>query len=102
MYAEPSRRIVAAAGLDPPLWTPRELRHSFMSLLSSSGVPNRAHLPLGRTLQHRGDREGLPEGTTSGAEPRSAGHGCALWRSPGRSLRLTVGLSGSNLRFSGY
>jgi integrase len=27
------------AGLDPQLWTPRELHHSFVSLLSSSGVP---------------------------------------------------------------
>jgi site-specific recombinase XerD len=33
------RRIVAAAGLDSKTWTPRELRHSFVSLLSSSGVP---------------------------------------------------------------
>ena len=33
------RRIVAAAGLDPQTWTPRELRHSFVSLLSSSGMP---------------------------------------------------------------
>ena len=34
------RRVVAAtAGLDPQTWTPRELRHSFVSLLSSSGVP---------------------------------------------------------------
>ena len=33
------RRVVAAAGLDPQLWTPRELRHSFVSLLSSSGLP---------------------------------------------------------------
>ena len=33
------RRIVAAAGLDFRIWTPRELRHSFVSLLSSSGVP---------------------------------------------------------------
>jgi len=33
------RRVVAAAGLDPAAWTPRELRHSFVSLLSASGVP---------------------------------------------------------------
>lgn len=33
------RRVVAAAGLDPRDWTPRELRHSFVSLLSESGVP---------------------------------------------------------------
>lgn len=33
------RRIVAAAGLDAADWTPRELRHSFVSLLSSNGIP---------------------------------------------------------------
>ncbi|MGD9990118.1 site-specific integrase [Pseudonocardia sp.] len=33
------RRVVEAAGLDPMAWTPRELRHSFVSLLSESGVP---------------------------------------------------------------
>jgi integrase len=33
------RRVVAAAGMDPKSWTPRELRHSFVSLLSSSGMP---------------------------------------------------------------
>jgi len=32
------RLVVAAAGLDPADWTPRELRHSFVSLLSDSGV----------------------------------------------------------------
>lgn len=33
-------RIVAAkAGLDAMGWTPRELRHSIVSLLSSSGMP---------------------------------------------------------------
>jgi integrase len=32
------RRVVAAAGLDPYEWTPRELRHSFVSLLSDAGV----------------------------------------------------------------
>jgi site-specific recombinase XerD len=33
------RRVVAAAGLDPAAWTPREMRHSFVSLLSDSGLP---------------------------------------------------------------
>jgi integrase len=33
------RRVVAAAGMDPKSWTPRELRHSFVSLLSRSGMP---------------------------------------------------------------
>jgi hypothetical protein len=32
------RRVVKAAGLDPTAWTPRELRQSFVSLLSSSGL----------------------------------------------------------------
>jgi site-specific recombinase XerD len=26
-------------GLDPAAWTPRELRHSFVSILSDAGVP---------------------------------------------------------------
>ncbi|GAA1265022.1 hypothetical protein GCM10009609_30280 [Pseudonocardia aurantiaca] len=32
------RKVVAAAGLDQKAWTPRELRHSFVSLLSANGV----------------------------------------------------------------
>ena len=32
------RRIIKAAGLNPAEWTPRELRHSFVSLLSEGGV----------------------------------------------------------------
>ncbi|SDT11454.1 Site-specific recombinase XerD [Friedmanniella luteola] len=33
------RAVAKAAGLDSEKWTPRELRHSFVSLLSNSGVP---------------------------------------------------------------
>lgn len=33
------RKVVKAAGFDPAAWAPRELRHSFVSLLSDSGVP---------------------------------------------------------------
>ena len=33
------RAVLAAAGLDPADWTPRELRHSFVSLMSDAGVP---------------------------------------------------------------
>jgi len=33
------RNICAKAGLDPGEWTPRELRHSFVSLMSDAGVP---------------------------------------------------------------
>ena len=32
------RRTVASAGVDPDGWTPRELRHSFVSILSNGGV----------------------------------------------------------------
>lgn len=32
------RKIVEAAGLDAAQWTPREMRHSFVSLLSDSGM----------------------------------------------------------------
>ncbi len=33
------RAIAGAPGLNPADWTPRELRHSFVSLLSDSGMP---------------------------------------------------------------
>ena len=33
------RRVAEQAGLIPGEWTPRELRHSFVSLLSDSGMP---------------------------------------------------------------
>ena len=32
------RRVVKAAGLNPKEWTPREMRHSFVSVLSAAGV----------------------------------------------------------------
>ncbi|WP_329258703.1 site-specific integrase [Actinoallomurus sp. NBC_01490] len=33
------RKVIRAAGLAPEDWTPREMRHSFVSLLSDNGVP---------------------------------------------------------------
>lgn len=33
------RKVIKAAGLNPVEWTPRELRHSFVSILSDSGMP---------------------------------------------------------------
>ena len=33
------RRVAEHAGLRAEEWTPRELRHSFVSLLSSAGIP---------------------------------------------------------------
>jgi integrase len=32
------RKVVKKAGLDSTAWTPRELRHSFVAMLSNSGV----------------------------------------------------------------
>ena len=33
------RVVIAKTDLDPDEWTPRELRHSFVSLLSDQGIP---------------------------------------------------------------
>ncbi|GAB3288711.1 tyrosine-type recombinase/integrase [Parasphingorhabdus pacifica] len=33
------RKVIGSAGLVPGEWTPREMRHSFVSLLSDSGMP---------------------------------------------------------------
>jgi site-specific recombinase XerD len=33
------RAILTDTGLDPADWTPRELRHSFVSLMSDAGIP---------------------------------------------------------------
>ena len=45
------RRVLTAAGLDADAWTPRELRHSFVSLLSDSGMPLEQ---IARLLGHNG------------------------------------------------
>ncbi|WP_246502272.1 tyrosine-type recombinase/integrase [Nonomuraea muscovyensis] len=33
------RAVLKKAGLNPQQWTPREMRHSFVSLLTDSGMP---------------------------------------------------------------
>ncbi|WP_340686097.1 site-specific integrase [Amycolatopsis coloradensis] len=45
------RKVAAKAGLDPKEWTPRELRHSFASLLSDSGMPVEQ---ISRLMGHNG------------------------------------------------
>jgi integrase len=45
------RRVLEATELDPTAWTPRELRHSFVSLLSDSGIPLEQ---IARLLGHNG------------------------------------------------
>jgi len=47
------RTVVAKADLDPGAWTPRELRHSFVSLLSANGMPIEQ---IAELLGHRGSR----------------------------------------------
>lgn len=47
------RRIVAKAGLDAAAWTPRELRHSFVSLLDANDVPTEK---ISQLVGHMGTR----------------------------------------------
>ena len=45
------RALALVPELDPVAWTPRELRHSFVSLLSDAGVPVEA---ISRLVGHSG------------------------------------------------
>jgi integrase len=47
------RALKAVPGIDPEEWTPRELRHSFVSLLSESGVSIE---DIARVVGHQGTR----------------------------------------------
>ena len=48
-----SRKVAASAGLNPKEWTPRELRHSFVSVMSDAGVPLES---ISRLVGHDGTR----------------------------------------------
>lgn len=65
-------RVIKAAGLDPIAWTPRELRHSFVSLLSASGVEIEVISHLVGHANNPRDRSRLPQGTSAGANPRGS------------------------------
>jgi integrase len=56
------RRVVRLAGLDPTRWTPRELRHSFVSL-SDSGVSLEEIADLCGHAGTNGHGEGVPPPT---------------------------------------
>jgi hypothetical protein len=63
------RRVAAAAGLDAQAWTPRELRHSFVSLLSSTGMsiediscPTSTSGPADLAVERRPKRRDPPSG----------------------------------------
>jgi integrase len=45
------RALSSVPGLDPKEWTPRELRHSFVSVLSDSGVSIEE---ISRLVDHQG------------------------------------------------
>jgi hypothetical protein len=56
------RSICRTAGIGGH-WAPRELRTSFVSLLSASGVPGGGDRTASGPLEHADDRGYLPEGT---------------------------------------
>jgi hypothetical protein len=71
------RRVVRAAGLEPGEWSPRELRHSFVSLLSDGGASIEDIADL-RALGDVGHREDLPAPAAAGAPDRCGRHGSDL------------------------
>ena len=71
------RGICKAAGIGED-WTPRELRHSFVSLLSASGVPVEE---IARLVGHSSSRTTeviYPDGTPPGPGQGGRGHGSDL------------------------
>ncbi len=82
-------------GLNPADWTPRELRHSFVSLLSDAG---RSDLAPGRPRRHERYRVGLPPPDPPPGPGGGRGHGqplcseqaerrCTVGCTPGRGRR---------------
>ena len=74
------RGVVAAAGLDAMAWTPRELRHSFVSLLSSSGMPIEDISQLVGHASTRVTEKVYRQGTSAGSHPRRKADRCDLRR----------------------
>ncbi len=62
------RSVIAAAGLVAQEWTPREMRHSFVSLLSDSGLPIEH---ISRLVGHSG---------RPSPRPSTAGRSAPSWR----------------------
>ena len=89
------RAVVRAGVLDSETWTPREVRHSFVSLLSSSEMPIE-DIAIWSGTPPRDDGAGLPQGAAPGVDEGCPGHGRYL-RGPGPlalAVRAEQGRSG--------
>ena len=71
------KRICTEAGVGDG-WTPRELRTTFVSLMSHQGVSHRGDRPPGRARLHPHHRDRLPPRTTARHHHRRRDHGPAL------------------------
>ena len=60
-------------------WTPRELRHTFVSLLSDNGMALERSPACAPQLDHR-DRDRVPSSAPASDPVRCRGHGQDLWR----------------------
>jgi site-specific recombinase XerD len=87
------RRVAEVAGLDAEAWTPRELRHSLVALLSSTGlaIEDSSHLVGHANTRVTGSvyRKELQPGLT-----RGAGAMDALFRGPLVSRLVSRAASG--------
>jgi Phage integrase family len=74
------RGVVKAAGLDPAEWTFRELRHSFVSLLSDAGLPLEHISRLVGPQRDSGHRGGLSQADPADPHRRRRDDGPDLLR----------------------
>ena len=84
--------VLAAAGLDSADWTPRELRHSFVSPISDAGVPIEQ---IARLVGHTGTT------TTETVYRKQIRPVVAGWRSRHRHHDRRLGMRGSPERLDG-
>jgi len=60
-----SLRLALKAADLPTVWTPRGLRHSFVSIMTANGAPGRAGRQARWPRDHEYDGAGLPEGAAA-------------------------------------
>jgi hypothetical protein len=83
-------------GIDPSDWTPRELRHSFVSVLSDAGVPVEESLPACRSQRYDRDRARLPASAEARDPDRSNSDGPPAIRA---KVRTCVGSQCAAMHF---